>query len=69
MKVKVIISFHDASDFARVYQQGDIIDVTEERAQALQNLKLVEPCEEEGKKAPKEESKEAKKEKTPKKKS
>lgn len=41
MKVKVVISFHDAANFALVHKVGDVIDVPEERAQKLIDLKLV----------------------------
>ena len=49
MKVKVLISFHDASNFAKVYQVGEIVEFSEERAEALQRLNLVAPFEEEKK--------------------
>lgn len=41
MKVKVVISFHDAANFSLVHKVGDVIDVPEERAQKLIELKLV----------------------------
>ena len=47
MKVKVLISFHDASNFAKVYQVGDVVEFSEERAEVLQRLNLVAPFEEE----------------------
>lgn len=50
MKVKVLISFHDASNFAKVYRVGDVIEVEEKRAEALKSLNLVEAFEEEKKK-------------------
>lgn len=46
MKVKVLISFHDASNFAKVYQVGDIVEFSEKRAEGLQRLKLVAPFDE-----------------------
>lgn len=41
MKVKVVISFHDAANFAVVHKVGDVLEVSEERAQKLIELKLV----------------------------
>ena len=41
MKVKVAISFHDAENFALIHKVGDLIDVSEERAQKLIDLGLV----------------------------
>jgi len=52
MKVKVLISFHDASNFAKVYQVGDVVELSEERAEALQRLNLVAPFGEEEKPKP-----------------
>ena len=63
MKVKVLISFHDASNFAKVYRVGDVIEVEEKRAETLKHLNLVEAFEEEKKpiEEPKEKPKRAKK--------
>lgn len=52
MTVKVLISFHDASNFAKVYQVGDVVEFSEERAEALRRLNLVEPFEKEEKPKP-----------------
>lgn len=52
MKVKVLISFHDASNFAKVYQVGDVVEFSEERVEALQRLNLVAPFDEEEKPKP-----------------
>ena len=41
MKVKVVISFHDAANFTVVHKVGDVLEVSEERAQKLIELKLV----------------------------
>ena len=41
MKVRVVISFHDASNFTLIHKVGDVIDVSEERAQKLIDLGLV----------------------------
>ena len=49
MKVKVVISFHDAANFAIVHKVGDVLDVSEERAQKLINLGLVKKVEEQKK--------------------
>ena len=49
MKVKVVISFHDAANFAIVHTVGDEIEVSEERAQKLINLDLVKKVEEQKK--------------------
>lgn len=49
MKVKVVISFHDAANFAIVHKVGDEIEVSEERAQKLINLDLVKKVEEQKK--------------------
>ena len=49
MKVKVVISFHDAANFAVVHKVGDEIEVSEERAQKLINLDLVKKVEEQKK--------------------
>lgn len=57
MKVKVVISFHDAANFAIVHKVGDEIEVSEERAQKLIDLGLVKKAE--GKKAEKPEEPEA----------
>lgn len=51
MKVKVVISFHDAANFAIIHKVGDEIEVSEERAQKLIDLGLVKKVE--GKKAEK----------------
>ena len=61
MKVKVINPFHDISNFAKVYQVGDVIEVTEARAEALKSLGLVEAFSEEKKEEPKEKPKRARK--------
>lgn len=45
MKVKVVISFHDAANFAVVHKVGDEIEVSEERAQKLIDLGLVKKAE------------------------
>lgn len=45
MKVKVVISFHDAANFAVVHKVGDEIEVSEERAQKLVDLGLVKKAE------------------------
>lgn len=57
MKVKVVISFHDAANFALIHKVGDELEVSEERAQRLVDLGLVKKVE--GKKAeePKDEPK------------
>ena len=49
MKVKVVISFHDAANFALIHNVGDELEVPEERAQRLVDLGLVKKVE--GKKA------------------
>lgn len=49
MKVKVVISFHDAANFALIHKVGDELEVSEERAQRLVDLGLVKKVE--GKKA------------------
>lgn len=41
MKVKVVISFHDAENFAVIHKVGDVLEVSEERAQKLIENKLV----------------------------
>ena len=46
MKVKVVISFHDAGNFALVHKVGDVLEVSEERAQKLIDLGLVKKAEE-----------------------
>lgn len=51
MKVKVVISFHDAANFALIHKVGDVLEVSEERAQKLIELGLVKKVE--GKKAEK----------------
>ena len=53
MKVKVKISFHDASNFAKVYQVGDVVEFSKERVEALRRLDLVAPFDEEEKPKPK----------------
>ncbi len=51
MKVKVVISFHDAANFTIIHKVGDEIEVSEERAQKLIELGLVKKVD--GKKAEK----------------
>lgn len=45
MKVKVLVPFHDASDFSRVYEKDSVVDFTDARARELQDLGLVAPAE------------------------
>lgn len=45
MKVKVLIPFHDVSDFAKVYEKDSVVDFPEARALELQSLRLVAPVE------------------------
>lgn len=49
MKVKVVNTFHDAKNFAKVYKTGDVVEFTDERAEALGRLGLVETFSEEEK--------------------
>lgn len=45
MKVKVVISFHDAANFTLIHKVGDVLEVSEERAQKLIGLGLVKKVE------------------------
>lgn len=47
MKVKVLIPFHDVSDFSKVYEKDSVVDFPETRVRELQSLRLVAPVDEE----------------------
>lgn len=57
MKVRVLVEFHDKSNFAKVYKVGDVMDVTKERYDELRALKLVEEIRERVNKSNSQESK------------
>lgn len=47
MKIRVTTPFRDINDFSRVFRVGEIIDVTEERAERIQKLMVGEIVKEE----------------------
>ncbi|MCH5331505.1 MAG: hypothetical protein J1E33_03750 [Alistipes sp.] len=57
MKARVLIEFHDKSNFAKVYKVDDVIDITKERYDELRALKLVEEIRERVNKSNSQESK------------
>lgn len=47
MKIRVTTPFRDINDFSRIFRVGEIIDVTEERAERIQKLMVGEIVKEE----------------------
>lgn len=42
VKVKVNISFHDINDFGKSYEKDSVIELTNDRAEFLKQLNIVE---------------------------